>query len=330
MTQLLVSIIIPTYNRAAIIGKTLKSVSAQIHTNWECLVVDDGSTDNTFEAIEQFTRKDERFKYLQRPAGKPKGANACRNFGLETALGEYVVFFDSDDVMYPYFLEEQLKNLKEVNANYSICNCEWLTISGKVLNGFHGGTIESDDRINDYISFKSFWPIHSVMYVCDFLKINKLYFDESLQQSQEYDFHVRVMQVDDNYAILNNTLVKVIASENSISYSSKNAFAKAYSSLRVRHSFLKNKPLNLKSKTCIYLLHDMHRIFLQQTQAENKKASFYAAYYYLISHFYRREILRKYFLKHVFFVLLSVVAFTISNRGYLFLKKSNTFNYFNL
>src|SRR5690554_5799485 len=97
----LVSIIIPTFNRAHLIGETLDSVLAQTYHNWECIVVDDGSTDNTDEVMAEYIAKDARFQYHHRPAVKSKGANACRNYGFEKSKGAYIQWFDSDDLMHP-------------------------------------------------------------------------------------------------------------------------------------------------------------------------------------------------------------------------------------
>ena len=85
-SQPLVSIIIPTFNRAHLIGETLDSILAQTYTHWECLITDDGSTDNSIEIIQEYVTKDTRFKLFTRPANRPKGANACRNIGLEKAV----------------------------------------------------------------------------------------------------------------------------------------------------------------------------------------------------------------------------------------------------
>ena len=79
----LISIIIPTYNRSHLLGETLDSVLIQTYRNWECIVVDDGSTDYTPELMEFYIRKDSRFSFYRRPEEKAKGANACRNYGFE-------------------------------------------------------------------------------------------------------------------------------------------------------------------------------------------------------------------------------------------------------
>ena len=124
----LLSIIIPTYNRAHLIGETLDSVLGQTYKNWECIIVDDGSTDKTPEVIANYIQKDSRFQFYNRPSDRPKGANACRNFGYEISTGKYVKWFDSDDIMHPEFLEKQINVLKT--------NC--VTISSQQnMNQYH-------------------------------------------------------------------------------------------------------------------------------------------------------------------------------------------------
>lgn len=108
----LVSIIIPTYNRAHLLDETLDSVLDQTYTNWECIVVDDGSTDGTDSLLAKYCENDNRFKYYHRPKDRPKGANTCRNYGFELSEGEYVNWFDDDDVMLDDFLRLNLQAIK--------------------------------------------------------------------------------------------------------------------------------------------------------------------------------------------------------------------------
>ena len=89
-SQPLISIIVPTFNRAHIIGDTLNSIMAQTYQNWECIVLDDGSRDNTKSSILDYLDKDSRFQYFSRPKNKPKGANAYRNYGYEKCKGDYM------------------------------------------------------------------------------------------------------------------------------------------------------------------------------------------------------------------------------------------------
>jgi len=97
----LISIIIPTYNRAHLIGETLDSIIAQTYQNWECIVVDDGSDDDTEEVMKSYIQNDNRIYYYHRPEEHLPGGNGARNFGFEKSTGEYIQWFDSDDLMEP-------------------------------------------------------------------------------------------------------------------------------------------------------------------------------------------------------------------------------------
>ncbi len=90
-----------TYNRAHFIMETLVSVQAQTFLNWECLIIDDGGKDNTREVVASILEQDSRFQFLKRTDRYKKGLPGCRNFGLDIAKGEFVVFFDDDDVIHP-------------------------------------------------------------------------------------------------------------------------------------------------------------------------------------------------------------------------------------
>ena len=77
----------------------MASVLTQTYVNWECIVVDDGSTDLTIDVVQKYCNKDARFKLYNRPHNRQKGGNAARNYGFEQSLGEFVNWFDSDDLM---------------------------------------------------------------------------------------------------------------------------------------------------------------------------------------------------------------------------------------
>lgn len=103
----MVSIIIPVYNREVIVIETLVSIQNQTYHNWECIIVDDGSSDNTFSTVTQFIQEDARFQILHRPKDARKGPSSCRNYGFLISKGTYIQFFDSDDIMHPDHLREK-------------------------------------------------------------------------------------------------------------------------------------------------------------------------------------------------------------------------------
>ncbi len=100
-----VTIIMATYNRSHFILESLLSIQNQTNSEFECLIIDDGGTDNTLEVITPILNKDSRFKFLKRPENYTKGLPGCRNYGIDLAKGDYIIFFDDDDIVHPQNLE---------------------------------------------------------------------------------------------------------------------------------------------------------------------------------------------------------------------------------
>lgn len=113
MTQGLVSIITPCYNGAKYISQTIESVLNQTYSQWEMIIIDDGSRDNSAEIVGSFLEKEERIRFLQQPNA---GSAAARNNGICHARGQYIALLDADDLWEPEFLEEQIRFMKEKNA----------------------------------------------------------------------------------------------------------------------------------------------------------------------------------------------------------------------
>jgi glycosyltransferase involved in cell wall biosynthesis len=107
-----------TYNRASFIMETLESIKKQVFTTWECLIIDDGGTDNTAEVIAEVLVHDKRFQFLKRPDVYLKGLPGCRNYGLDLAKGEYIIFFDDDDIVHPQNLELAVLELSRNEVSF--------------------------------------------------------------------------------------------------------------------------------------------------------------------------------------------------------------------
>src|SRR5574344_1773196 len=107
----LVSILPPTWNCAPFICETIRSVQAQTYQNWEMIISDDCSTDNTHEVIEPYLKADRRIKYICNP--KNSGAAITRNNALKVAQGKWIAFLDSDDLWLPDKLEKQVAFMVE-------------------------------------------------------------------------------------------------------------------------------------------------------------------------------------------------------------------------
>ncbi len=120
-----VSIILATYNRAHFIEETLQSIQNQTFLDWECFIIDDGGTDDTKDVITPILEQDIRFQFLKRPDNYQKGLPGCRNYGLNLAKGEYIIFFDDDDVIHP----DNLKMCLEVVETNNVDFCHYQKLS---------------------------------------------------------------------------------------------------------------------------------------------------------------------------------------------------------
>ncbi|WP_417238828.1 glycosyltransferase family 2 protein [Bizionia sp.] len=149
MDSALVSIIIPTFNRASYIGDALNSIMVQSYTHWECIVVDDGSRDNTADIMHAICKKDARISYYKRSKDYPKGVNGARNFGIDKSKGDYIAFCDDDDFWLPEKLEKQIPIFKShpevglVTGNIEFVNADGVR-TGRVITqtGNHGYVFE--------------------------------------------------------------------------------------------------------------------------------------------------------------------------------------------
>ena len=113
----LVSVITPTYNCGDYIEDTIKSVIDQTYTNWEMIIVDDKSTDNTEELVKKYAESDSRIKYYR--LERNSGAAVARTKAMEMAKGNYMAFLDSDDLWTSNKLERQLKFMERNKINFS-------------------------------------------------------------------------------------------------------------------------------------------------------------------------------------------------------------------
>lgn len=124
----MISIITPTYNRAYLLPRMVESVLNQTYKRWELIIMDDGSTDNTKEVIEEYG--DQRIKY--HPT-KNSGAADKRNIGVELSQNEYIIFLDSDDEVKFNWLELIVKEIKEKNAAVISCGLEKFNQNGELI-----------------------------------------------------------------------------------------------------------------------------------------------------------------------------------------------------
>lgn len=314
-----VSIIIPTFNRAHLIIETLGSVLAQTYKNWECIVVDDGSTDHTKEVMAAFCKKDSRFQYYQRPNNKPKGANACRNYGLELSKGEYINWFDSDDLMHKDKLKIQVEQLHNSSYNYVICQTMMFDVKNNKEIGLKSSRLRSDNIFEDYILFKIFWLTGAPLWKKSFLLINNLTFNEKLQQAQDYDFHMRVLEISENYFDYEVPLVTFNFHNENMSIATNDTPEKIFSNILIRHIILKKYFNKLSKSTIVKKYRELLNFY--KSNLRNKK--YKVAYFCYKSLVTNLKALNMGFIKKIFFIFqisLSLAVFFLFKRGDKLLK----------
>lgn len=134
-TKPLISIIMPAYHAEPFIEETIESVLAQSVTDWELLVIDDGSQDNTRQIVSDFAKKDARIRLVINETNM--GVARTRNRGLDMVQGQYVALLDSDDYWKPQLLEKMLARAEETKADIIYCSYELVDEQGKkVCNDF--------------------------------------------------------------------------------------------------------------------------------------------------------------------------------------------------
>ena len=191
----LVSIIIPTYNRADVIERALNSVISQTYKNFEVIIVDDGSKDNTEEVVNNFIKKlKNKFKiqYIRLP--KNYGANFARNYGIKLSEGDLIAFLDSDDIWLPKKLELQVKKMSCSKRNYGAVYTSFWRV-------YPNGAKVLEPNVNKYkklegnilkVLLGDGLAITSTLVVKRLVLEEVGMFDESLRRFQEWDLLIRI------------------------------------------------------------------------------------------------------------------------------------------
>ena len=196
----MVSIVIPNYNKAIFLEDTFDSLLAQTSDDWEAIVIDDGSTDHSMKICQTYANKDHRFRCFQR-GRLPKGANTCRNIGIEKAMGKYIIFLDSDDMLASHCLQQRSEFMEQQQLDFAV---------------FPTGTFK--ERIGDS---KKFWrPKASKNHLVQFLRHDLPWnisspiwrkkflkqcdgFNEHYPRLQDVELHTRILlKSSANYSVV--------------------------------------------------------------------------------------------------------------------------------
>ncbi|SFS78543.1 glycosyltransferase family 2 protein [Lutibacter maritimus] len=208
----LVTVIIPTFNRVNLIKETLDSVLNQTYKNWECIIIDDRSTDGTLDVLRYYQKKDDRFKIIIKPIQFMQSASISRNIGLNNAQGDYIQFLDSDDLLAANKIESQINLLKNEDS-LSIATCKW----GKFNSSPASSQLyESKEDYKDFNSLKEYFDLIGIIggffpphnFLLSKALINKSgYWNENLIMNDDGEFFFRIFMNAEKIIFDKNTHV---------------------------------------------------------------------------------------------------------------------------
>ena len=194
----MVSIIMPSYNTANFISESIKSVMAQTYTNWELIIVDDCSTDNTDDVVKPYLNAS-RIIYIKNP--KNSGAAVSRNRALREAKGKWIAFLDSDDLWMSEKLEKQIAFMKENDYHFSYTKYEEMNAVGQTT----GVTVSGPKKITKVGMFNFCWPgCLTVMYDREYIGDIQI---TDIKKNNDYAMWLKICRKADCY-LLDEILAK--------------------------------------------------------------------------------------------------------------------------
>lgn len=191
-----VSIIVPCYNHGKLIAETVRSIACQTFTDWECIIVNDGSTDNSEEIILALAEKDDRIRYFRQPNKGPSGA---RNLALDKIRGKYVQFLDADDILDPPKLDLQVAQLSNcTDLAIAYCDFRWCDEEGNELQRYLDSRHRIDES-NPLHDVALYWQHQIIIPPCCFIFDARFFTErgirenESIRANEDYDLLLRVL-----------------------------------------------------------------------------------------------------------------------------------------
>ena len=272
-----VSIVIPTFNSSNYLKATLDSVLSQTYTNWECILVDDGSEDLTETISINYQEKDNRFQLHKRPEDLPKGSSSARNYGVSHAKGDYLIFLDADDLLATTCLENRVAQFQQNQ------NCDFLVFQmERFLNEPDFSkkeiVVEQDKNqvLKSFIQLHGQWPITAPIYKTEFFKT--IGFNSGLVVFEDLEIAIKAIVQATDFKIFNTIDCYY---RNDVNYKEK------YNSIEVKTKMVKcfvelllslvaitqqNKEHIFKNKDIKTYLVQSYKTFFRFTILENSRA----------------------------------------------------------
>ncbi|MGA9382053.1 MAG: glycosyltransferase family A protein [Phormidium sp.] len=191
MNSTVISVIIPALNRVKFLEQAIDSVRHQTFSNWELLIVDDGSNQETVERILLLSKEEPRIKYIKRQR-QQSGAPASRNEGTEVSQGKYIIYLDSDDWIAPKALENRFREMEQhPELDFGVFPCVLFREQPGDMN-IVWNIPKSENDIDRFLYFDPPWQTTSPIWRREALEKIGLW-DESLPSWQDWEFHLRAL-----------------------------------------------------------------------------------------------------------------------------------------
>lgn len=210
MSDPVISVIVPCFNQAKFLPEALETLISQTYTSWECIIIDDGSEDNTSDVAESFTQRDERFRFTRI---QNRGASGSRNAGLDFVTGDYVQFLDADDSIHPKKFECQIRQLRGRNQDQlALSYCDYFISDEDDLKKLKPYRISPKLRGNPLHDLILRWettlsiPIHTFLFDARFFTQYAIRLDESLRNHVDWDCWIKVFRLNPQVHYLDQRL----------------------------------------------------------------------------------------------------------------------------
>lgn len=310
----MVSIVIPTFNSSKTIIATLKSVKNQTYTNWECIIIDDLSSDDTISIVESFISQDIRFKLFKRPTHLTNGASSCRNYGFLQCNGNFVNFLDSDDFYYNNTLSTFISHIED-STDAVIAKLQFYNLNKDIKIKIN--SIISNNIIEDYYVGKISFYVSGPMWKYEFLKKQKYLFDEKISNLDDWDFNLRMIYQNPTFKYIEEPLIQYNIQPNSLSHEIiKFNINEVISeiSAREKHYLLLKDKLNIKKNKIVNFQIVRYKFFFLKACLTNHPKKIYFFKILILKQLLNNDLIG--FCKTIF----AYISFSIFNKGSIFLK----------
>lgn len=201
----LVSVIVPVCNAESYLNECIKSVIAQDYTNWELILVDDGSTDSSYEICARYADEDKRIRVLHH---ENQGVSYTRNVGMKTARGSFICFIDADDVILPDYISHLHKSMTENNADVVFCGYQLLyedrfvPKASRIKAGLYSFDDLSHRAVDDgTLSGILFGSVCCAIYRSDLMKGRQVLFDSSVRKNEDGLFNLELLPLTNKIVV---------------------------------------------------------------------------------------------------------------------------------